>query len=385
MRLYTVSKLNEWNQCQLKYYAHHLERENWQDTGSQASLQLILGNLVHKFFENFYAKTETTLKFKRQIISLDNWKNSFQSAWEEQIQNTEFVSNLNAEIYLEKGLICLENFYTREKNRDFKIPLLVEHKFMVTLNNLFKINGKIDRIDEEADGTLTIIDYKITDKVKTLFEAEQDTQLAIYAFACEQTIFGRKPAYVGWYFPLKNLNIFIEPQIQKQEELLSEILFVDNLIEKRQNDKSQYPRSPQTGFCDYCGYKHQCPEYNNFALEDSLNESEILIAIEEASKIQAQLKPLEKRFDELKKQIKEFMLEKEINKLENVKLQKQDRGTYSAQALWPILQKLDNGYEFIEIRKTALHEALTSFSLLEQKAIANSYTQKQIAALRITN
>lgn len=385
MRFYTISKINEWNQCQLKYFAHHIEKENWIDDKSEGSLQLILGNLVHKFFENFYNKADTTLKFKHKIISLDNWKNLFKQAWEEEVEGRELIIKTESDIYLEKGLICLENFYKREHERDFKIPLFIEHKFTVNLGNFFKLNGKIDRIDQEADGSIVIIDYKITDKIKTFCEAERDTQLAAYAFACEQNILRKKPSYIGWYFPLKNINVFVEPQIEKQEELLSEILQIDSLIEKRNNDKNQYSSSPQTGYCDYCGYKHKCHEYNNEFFETNISEREILSLIEEATQIQAQLKPLEQRFEELKKQIKEFMLKKEINKLANVRLQKQDRGTYSVQALWSILQKLDNGYEFIKIHKSALDEALTSFSLSEQKLILNNYVSKQIAALKITS
>lgn len=379
MKIYSVSKLNEWNQCQLKYFGHHIERENWERERS-TNIQLLLGELIHAFFEEFYAKAETTLKFKKEIISLAAWKDSFAEQWLQKVDGEIVCSKQELDLQLDKGIICLENFYKREKQRDFKIPLFTERAFTVALGDLFKVTGKIDRIDEELDGSITIIDYKISNSPKTVGQAHHDYQLATYAFACEQDILRKRPSQVGWYYPVQGQDIFVEPSIETQEELLSAFMEIDSLVSVRGCEKSLYTTSTRTGFCDNCGYRHKCPEFSHEQSEtqELPDEKEIKVIINEAFELNEKLKADEKRLKELKTIIQSFMEENNLTNYENVRLQKQDRGNYSAHAIWSILKELENGYDFIDVRKTALKENFESFSLQEQKVIGNAYIPKQI-------
>lgn len=380
MKTYTVSKLNEWNQCQLKYYGHHLEREFWE---SETTLENILGRLIHTFFKNFYAKSETTLQFKKGIITLDDWKNSFADKWQEEAAVIEIATAKDIAIKLDKGLLCLENFHKREQKRDFKLPLFTEKSFSVNIDGLFKIKGSIDRIDEELDGTITIIDYKITDYLKTAQQAQSDAQLAVYAYGCEQDILHRKVNKVGWFYPTKQLDVFNEPSTEAQSEILSALLEMDTAIENRGLNKNLYKYSPSTGFCDFCGYRSKCPEYTHeyWHEKENSNKDEIKEMVERAYKLNEQKKEIETELTELKNQIKSFMLENNVMNLENAKLQPQERGNYAPIGLWEIIRQLDNGHDFIDIKKLALKENLESFSLEEQKIINNSYTPKTIYSL----
>ncbi len=380
MKTYTASKLNEWNQCQLKYYGHYLERQFWE---SETSLENILGRLIHTFFKNFYAKSETTLQFKKGLITLDAWKESFADKWQEESSVIEIATAKDIAIKLDKGLLCLENFYKREQKRDFKLPLFTEKDFSVNIDNLFKVKGSVDRIDEELDGTITITDYKITDYIKTAQQAQSDPQLAVYTYGCEQDILQRKVNKVGWFYPTRELDIFNDPARETQSEILSALLEMDTAIEQRGLNKNLYKHSPSTGFCDFCGYRSKCPEYTHEYWEEkeSSNTDQMKEMVKAAYQLNEQKKEVEIKLTELKDKIKAFMIENNLMNLDNANLQRQERGNFAPVGIWQILKELDNGHDFIDIKKLALKENLECFSLEEQKIINNAYTPKTVYSL----
>src|SRR5699024_8201035 len=53
------------------------------------------------------------------------------------------------------------------------------------------ISGRIDRVDELADGSLAVIDYKTGRAVPTADDARASMQLAVYAVAVERTFRAR--------------------------------------------------------------------------------------------------------------------------------------------------------------------------------------------------
>lgn len=383
MRVYNISKINEWEQCQLKYYGHHIDPEKEWKTQASVSLHNILGKLLHEFFEGFYRPMENSIKFKKNVINLDNWKNEFNNSWQEALSNTdEYLNTADSDILLEKGLKALENFYKREEQRNFKLPLFLEQSFRVAIGEDFIINGKIDRIDEEADGKIIITDYKITGYSKTVDQARENFQLLTYALACEMCILGKFPDQIGWYYPLQNLNIFARPSREAQAELLSQIMTIDSLVTQRDNNKLLYPCSPRTGYCDTCGYKHKCPEYKHeYNLEEEKpDQIELVQIIERAFELNQKIKELEKEFEPLKEQIKNFMIENEIKTLDKAKCSAQNRGSYDPKKIWNILTKYDNAHEYISI-KANLKENLSSFSLAEQREICDSYISKPIYSI----
>ena len=377
MKPYSISLLNEWKQCQRKFYGYRIEKTDWQDSFTK-SLNLTLSSLVHKFFEEFYKKSDETLKFKLNVITLDGWKDEFVSAWNSEIEEmVSLTTETERKVFLEKGILSLKNFYKREKDRNFRFPVFTEKLFTVDCGE-FKISGVIDRLDIEEDGSITIIDYTIQDYVKTVSQAENDLQLATYLMACEQDLLHKTPARVGFYYPIKGIEIFSEPNAEKQAELLTDIMQMDTAIHNRASDASLYPTSKDAVFCDSCGYKHKCPEFTHEFIEvkELPNYEEMEAICNEFLNISSQVNELDKRKKEVQGIIKEYMCEHGLKELYEVKLMSRDTGKYSLIDIWDILKKVENGYEFLDVKKKALKESLKAFSLPEQRIIENSYIPK---------
>jgi hypothetical protein len=358
MRTYNASKLNLWKHCELKFCAYYLLGYKEEKVKNP---HLELGSLIHKFFEDFYKQPVLTQQFKNGDLTLEDWKKDFSKTWNNVAEEIIFKDNSEKNAYKEKGLLALNNFFEREKKRDFKIPIFLEEPFIVDLGQ-FKLNGKIDRVDREEDGSITILDYK-TGKVKSVFETNRDLQLTIYHLACEETILKETPKKIGLYYPVQDEIIYTERENKYIELISSNILEIDLIIEQRGSNPKEYKTSPADWKCEYCAYREQCPEHKviDYALMPSANE--IIEKTERYSKLKAQEKELKDEMDILKSEIKklnseikEYMKKGNISKIGKCKLTPVQKAEYDAIKLWDLLKEIKDGYQYIKINKKALEE-----------------------------
>ena len=374
MRTYNASKIALWNQCELKFCAYHLLK--YKNENSQPSLRMELGTLVHKYFEDFYNPLQTQ-QFKTQVITLQAWKDDFAKTWNNLTENFSLENNQNEnKAYLEQGILALENFYYREKERDFKIPIFLEKWFTVDLGQ-FRLNGKIDRIDREPDGSITILDYKIASRIKSSIEADKDIQLTIYHLACEEAILRETPTRIGLYYPVQNEIIYTKRNNNHLELTQSDILDIDLTIEERGYDPKSYERSPNDWKCEDCAYRNECPEHKIISFEELPDAEEIIEKTERFAELKAKEKELTDELEILKEEIKEYMKANELKEIGKCRLGSSSREEYDASKLWQLLRNIQNGYQYIKVDKKALEEDLELFTAEERRVIKTAKISKE--------
>ena len=117
-----------------------------------------------------------------------------------------------------------------------------------------KFRGKIDRVEEDEDGRLTLIDFKTTrsKKMKKPGAEGGQEQLLLYAFAWHQ-IHGRMPDKVSLNYVSKGKEstVEIEPLMLKRE--------LGNLVEPIELLMAG-DRTPNKGHCRWCDLASICPE-----------------------------------------------------------------------------------------------------------------------------
>jgi putative RecB family exonuclease len=147
----------------------------------------------------------------------------------------------------EKALIQIRRFV---QNQDISVtPFMVENTHKVELSSNIVLQGRIDRVDKEADGSLHIIDYK-TGKMPA---AINQTQLHIYAL-----ILSKKQD-----LPLKKASyLYLEAGEFRTIELAAAELkqatsYVIDLVDKICLEK-EYPATPNI-YCWNCDFLEICP------------------------------------------------------------------------------------------------------------------------------
>lgn len=215
---------------------------------------------MHRFFYDFYNSGFQTNLFRSRPIDLDRWKKEFEKEWKRSTKKLKFEENKPQEHYLERGLLALQNFYAHEEIRNFNPPIYLEQRFSLEFEGL-KLTGIIDRVDREPDGSLTVLDYKITDHLQTHEQLGKDTQLTMYHLACELSLARQKPNKLGLYYPLQNQVLYTKRSDEQRQSLMQKISEMNQQIGLRGEDASQYPASPAPRKCQNCAFTDQCPAY----------------------------------------------------------------------------------------------------------------------------
>ena len=162
------NKLKIWLECPRKYWHYYLhEPTKYQEPPRP---YYTLGEAVHNTLNSFFSlvpqiRTRERLfdLLERYWIAARNQEGGFKDAAEEKI-------------YKERALAMLDNFYKNEDTSAVPFKLSPSATKYVPINETVMLGGKIDRIDQEPDESLHIIDYKTGKE-----DIDDPYQLPIYA------------------------------------------------------------------------------------------------------------------------------------------------------------------------------------------------------------
>ena len=194
---------------------------------------------------------------------------------------------------------------------DFRIPVAVERIFYVDVEGI-KLMGFFDRVDKLDSGGLSIVDYKTNQELFTQDDVEKNLQLTLYQLAAEQT----------WQLPVERLTLYHlrsntpcscaarnEARLEEARRLVLEV--AKNINEERfPATESQYCPCDFAEHCPYYRQKITPPEETDILLGMAVDE-----AVEHYASLQAQIKELESRLEEIKQMIINFCQAEELNRV----------------------------------------------------------------------
>ncbi|MDJ0626133.1 MAG: PD-(D/E)XK nuclease family protein [Candidatus Caenarcaniphilales bacterium] len=319
---FSSSKIDLWKQCELKFYAHVLLGIRPKNNFSRDP-KVQLGSILHKFFHEFYKDQSQTNLFKQNIKSLRNLEEEFCTAWDDISKSLDYGNDTDAKtqqfFYQEKGLKALKNFYKREEKRGFKQPVFLEKWFKLSFDE-FSLTGRVDRIDREEDGSISIVDYKITDKILSVEDAKGDNQLTIYSIACLQSLLNEKAQKLILYYPTQDEEIISYRNDSSIEELLLKLKQINSHIEQHGLQQDKYNTNPADWKCSSCGFQKQCPEFNERKKLTPGQTSDLKEKIDRHKELQNLINFLNTESNQLESEIITSMKQNKITKFENYKL-----------------------------------------------------------------
>ncbi|MCG2795922.1 MAG: PD-(D/E)XK nuclease family protein [Actinomycetia bacterium] len=295
MARYSHSKMNTFRQCPLKYrfgYIDHIKKE-------EEGIEAFTGSCVHEALEEL-------LKLKKEFDREPDYEKAeelFLKTWEENYHPDIVIrrKNVTPEDYRRRGLMCLGNYFEMDKSQDFGELLGLEVRLNFPLGDS-SIKGFIDRLQRDGN-TFHIIDYKVTKNDMAQEKADSDTQLALYEMGIRKLYPDAQNVVLHWYM-LPHNNVVDSTRSEGDLlDLESEVLA---LIEKIESTSDFLP--VETALCGWCEYQEECEEEKRrrtvaaSRVEPPVEElvEEYVQLNEEREKLNARVKEIEKKLEDMK-------------------------------------------------------------------------------------
>ena len=202
------------------------------------------GTSIHLALKDFYRQVVAGKKpEEKDLISFleRNW------------QREGYASRTHEEKSFQEAKGILSLFYQKAFSPTQR-PIGLEERFVLKLSPDLKIGGKMDRIDQLAEGKIEIIDYK-TGKVMGQKEVDRNLQLTIYAMAATSPgIYNKPPEKIvlSFYFLSEQKKVVT---FRRKRQLLEAKQMLLSLSEEiRQSEFLPRPGK----YCDFCEYKLLC-------------------------------------------------------------------------------------------------------------------------------
>lgn len=233
----SVSKVKTFKDCKAKFHFSYIEKLPKKDWDFH-----VFGKFLHEVLETYYKKIIAGDDRLPNIILTDSWKAAFIN-WKEK---------LNAEQVAEAKQICMEFLQTLNSPEAKPTVLAVERPFYIDIDGKILLNGFIDRVQIDADGTLHVTDYKTTKNKKYL--KNDFFQLLTYAFVmCLDDPSIKRVR--GSYILLRHGFEMIVKDFEKDEIMAVEKTFLD--YGSTITDEKLFRPSPSR-LCDYCDFIDHC-------------------------------------------------------------------------------------------------------------------------------
>ena len=275
MARYSVSQIQVYLQCPLKYRYHYIDKIPTPEFVE--TTDTLLWTLVHESLQNLYNninifKVPSKEDFIANYYELRNKKEQETALnwWE--ILNHH--SDLTIDDFKRRWETYLSRYY--DKHSPFKDLQVIstEKQISFQLDEWINFLWFIDRLDKVWD-TFIINDYKTNKNLPTEEKDQYIEQLTLYWLWIQQK-------YAKYFKNLKAKLYFLHFDIEDERDITQEKLDEIknkylNIIREIEQNKVQYAmwskkifEANQSSFCSWCDYQSICPLFNAINSDDKV-------------------------------------------------------------------------------------------------------------------
>ncbi|MFC1682158.1 RecB family exonuclease [Nanoarchaeota archaeon] len=247
MEVYSHSRLSCFEQCKLRFKLKYIDK---LEPEVETTIEAHLGSVVHSVLEWLYIQVK-----KNKIPSIEEIINYYSEVWEKDFKEEIRIINGNAEIYFNKGIEFIINYYMKHCPFDDG-TLEIEKKihFKLDESEEYLIQGFIDRlVYNKETGEYEVHDYKTANNLPRKENIENDRQLALYSIAVKELFGQDKEVILVWHYLAHNMKICSKRTNKQLEQLKKETIELIKKIESTEN----FPTNKGI-LCNWCDFKSMC-------------------------------------------------------------------------------------------------------------------------------
>jgi DNA helicase-2/ATP-dependent DNA helicase PcrA len=237
----SYGQVSDYLECPAKYRFGHLIR-----IPTAVSHQMVYGRALHAAVQAFHRR-----QMADQSMSLAELHAELDAAWE----SSGFLTRQHEEARKAAARDALERFWTAQQ-ADPIIPTAVELEFAVPFGR-DRVRGRYDRVDTDASGRVTIVDYKssdVRDASTAARRARESLQLAIYASAWESQ-HGRPPDDLTLHFLESGIEGHSTATPKRLAGAAQQVATAAEGIRA-----GRFEATPSPTRCGYCPFREICPD-----------------------------------------------------------------------------------------------------------------------------
>jgi putative RecB family exonuclease len=248
MAEYSISQLNQFEQCALHYKLIYVDRIKRYEEGVEA----FLGQRFHEAMERLYS--ERAFRVMPLDELLDYYEKQWAANWHSDVKiNRE---GRTPDDYRLLGRRFIEDYYKRHHPFDEGKVLGLERYIRFPLDDAGRYNckGIIDRLMLAPDGAFEVHDYKTGSGLPEQAALDSDRQLALYEIGVRKLWPEAEEVRLVWHYVAFDLDMRSSRTPEALEKLKTEI---GALIDRIEAEREYAPH--ESALCDWCPYWDLCP------------------------------------------------------------------------------------------------------------------------------
>jgi len=238
-------KARMYQECPKKYYYVYVAKRREL---TKPHPYLVFGEILHTVLRDFF-------RFRSEIRNEETIKVLLNNYWRHYSpQAAGIVDEATMKEYYERAVKMLEEF-TKTQNLNAQ-PVLTEKTLEMPLEKDLVLLGKVDRADEEPDGTLSVMDYK-TGKYREEYAEADRLQLMTYALLV-QYLLKKKVSKTAFLYLEENQLIQGTPTPESLD--LTKATYQQIRQDIKRSEKTRTYHAYPGNFCPWCDYLPICKE-----------------------------------------------------------------------------------------------------------------------------
>lgn len=258
MTTYSHSRLSTFEQCKLKYKYQYIDKIK---TEVEETVEAFLGSRVHDALEKLYKDLKFQLLLSKEAL-LEFYNSEWEKNWNDAIVIVR--QEYEQDNFRRMGEKFLSEYYDRYHPFNDTKTIGLETQDKIALDEKYKIHVRIDRLSI-ADGNIyEVHDYKTANNLPTQEYADNDRQLAIYAYGIKKMYPDAKKIRLIWHYLAFDKEVVSSRTDDQLESLRKETLDLIKTVEATTEFSSN-----ESALCNWCNFKQICPMFKHeFSLEN---------------------------------------------------------------------------------------------------------------------